>query len=46
MEDREMKVERDNSYMFKRFAKHNPSIYGGNPDPKPSRTGFGHREVV
>ena len=34
MEVRERKAEEDNSYMFKRFASHNPLIYDGTPDPK------------
>jgi len=29
-----MKVEEDNSYMFKRFVSHNPLVYDGTPDPK------------
>jgi len=31
---REMKVEEDNSYMFKRLASHNPPTYGSTLDPK------------
>ena len=34
MEAKERKVEKDNSYMFKRFVSHNPPIYDGTPDPK------------
>jgi len=34
MEVREKKAEEDNSYMFKRFASHNPPIYDGTLDPK------------
>jgi len=34
MEVREKRVEEDNSYMFKRFASHNPPIYGDTPDSK------------
>jgi len=34
MEVREMKVEEDNSYMFKIFASHHPPIYDGVPHPK------------
>jgi len=33
-EAKDRKVEDDNSYMFKRFASHNPPMYGGTPDPK------------
>ena len=29
-----MKIEKDNSYMFKRFTSHNPPIYDGTPAPK------------
>jgi len=28
------RVEEDNSYMFKRFTSHHPSVYDGTPDPK------------
>ena len=34
MEVKEKKVEEDNSYMFKRFASHNPPVYDGTLDPK------------
>jgi len=29
-----MKIEKDNSYMFKRFTSHNSSVYDGTSDPK------------
>ena len=34
MEAKEKKIEEDNSYMFKRFANHNPPTSDGTPDPK------------
>jgi len=36
MEVREKRVKEDNSYMFKRFASHQPpwKNYDGTPDPK------------
>jgi len=34
MKARERNVKEDNSYMFKRFASHNPSIYDSTPNPK------------
>jgi len=34
MEVKERKIEEDNSYMFKRFMSHNPSVYDGTLDPK------------
>ena len=34
IEVKEKRVEEDNSYMFKRFASHNPSIYDDTANPK------------
>ena len=34
MTSKEKKIKKDNSYMFKRFASHNPPIYDGAPNPK------------
>ena len=34
MEAKEMKIEKDNSCMFKRFTSHNSSVYDGTSDPK------------
>jgi len=34
MDIKERKIEEDNSYMFKRFASHNPPVYDGTLDPQ------------
>ena len=34
IEVQEKRVEANNSYMFKRFASHHPSIYDSTPNPK------------
>ena len=34
MEVKEKKVKEDNSYTFKRFARHNSPVYDVTPDPK------------
>jgi len=34
MEVKQNKMKEDNSYMFKRFASHNPQAHNGAPNPK------------
>jgi len=46
MKVKERTVEEDNLYMFKRFARYNPPVHNGTPDPKAFKDWIGGMEKL